>query len=230
MKISICIPTWEQNGFGTQFLKENFERIKSQTYKNFNVIISDHSKNNDIKKLCGEYSKHFEIKYIRNENYYGNSPANTNNSILNADGDIIKIIFQDDFLYSNDALFMIEEKFRNEKCEWLVCGCNHTYDDGNSFDRYMIPEWNDEIILGVNTISSPSVLAFKNNKELLFDEELTIMMDCEMYYKLHNKYDLPYIIKDTLVTNRIHQNQISNIHNGDISTEINYLKIKYNIK
>ena len=50
MKISICIPTWEQYGKGVNFLKNNFDRILTQTYKNFNVIISDHSKNDEIKK------------------------------------------------------------------------------------------------------------------------------------------------------------------------------------
>ena len=40
MKISICIPTWEQYGRGFEFLKNNFKVLLSQTYKNFNVIIS----------------------------------------------------------------------------------------------------------------------------------------------------------------------------------------------
>ena len=39
MKFSICIPTWEQYGRGVEFLKNNFEVLLSQTYKNFNVII-----------------------------------------------------------------------------------------------------------------------------------------------------------------------------------------------
>ena len=67
MKISICIPTWEQYGRGVEFLKNNFEILLSQTYKNFNVIISDHSKDDNIKLLCDEYSNHFEIKYFKNE-------------------------------------------------------------------------------------------------------------------------------------------------------------------
>jgi hypothetical protein len=31
MKISICIPTWEQYGRGVEFLKNNFEQILKQT-------------------------------------------------------------------------------------------------------------------------------------------------------------------------------------------------------
>jgi glycosyltransferase involved in cell wall biosynthesis len=229
MKISICIPTWENHGLGVYFLKRNFESIKSQTYSDFNVVISDHSKNDDIKNLCDEYSTYFEIKYFKNDKNYGNSPHNTNHSILKSDGEIVKIMFQDDFFFSNESLQLIKEKFDNIDCNWLVCGCNHTYDNGQTFIRNMIPRWNDDIIIGVNTISSPSVLSFRKNVECLFDENLVMMMDCEMYYQLYLKFGTPTIVDNILVTNRVHEYQISNQYKGDMSLEIDYIKIKYNL-
>lgn len=229
-KISICIPTWEQYGRGSEFLKNNFERVLTQTYKNFNVIISDHSKNNDINLLCNAYSDKIEIKYFKNENRHGNGPSNTNNSIVNADGDIIKIIFQDDFLYKDNSLESIVDEFKNDDCNWLVSGCNHTHDDGQTFSNFMVPYWNDKIVIGVNTISSPSVLSFRNNRPCLFDEELTMLMDCEMYYQLYVRYGLPKIITDCLVTNRMHPHQISKLYNKNIWSEINHIKIKHKLK
>jgi glycosyltransferase involved in cell wall biosynthesis len=228
MKISICIPTWEQYGHGTEFLKNNFDRFLNQTYKNFNVIISDHSKNDDIKNLCELYSDKFEIKYFSNDKLLGNGPANTNNSIINADGKIIKIMFQDDFFYSNTSLELINEEFKNDECKWLVNGCNHTNDNGKTFYNFMSPLWNDKIPLGVNTISSPSVLSFRNENICLFDEKLTMLMDCEMYYQLYIKYGLPKIITNCLVTNRMHPHQISRLYNQNLESEINYIKTKYN--
>lgn len=229
MKISICIPTWEQYGRGVEFLKNNFEQILKQTYKNFNVIISDHSKDDTIKSLCENYSSQFEIKYFKNEHHLGNGPANTNNSIINADGEIIKIIFQDDFLYQDNCLELIAKEFENDDCNWLVSGCNHTHDDGNTFTNFMVPYWNDNIATGTNTISSPSVLSFRNNNPCLFDEELTMLMDCEMYYQLYIRYGLPKIITDCLVTNRLHQHQISSLYNKDMWSEINHVKNKHKI-
>jgi glycosyltransferase involved in cell wall biosynthesis len=226
MKISICIPTWEQYGRGFEFLKNNFKVLLSQTYKNFNVIISDHSKDNNIKLLCDEYSTHFEIKYFKNETFLGNGPANTNNAIINADGDIIKIIFQDDYLYNKKALELISKEFENEKCMWLVCGCNHTHDDGLTYTNEMIPYWNDSIKKGVNTISSPSVLSFRNNKPCLFDENLTMLMDCDIYYQLYVRYGLPTILPEYLVTNRIHKHQISNLYNQNIWAEKSHVNNK----
>ena len=93
----------------------------------------------------------------------------------------------------------------------------------------MVPRWNDKIIYGVNTISSPSVLSFRKNNSSFFDEDLTMLMDCEMYYQLYIKYGLPKIITDCLTTNRIHQHQISSLYNKDINSEINYVKNKHNI-
>lgn len=229
MKISICIPTWEQYDRGVEFLRNNLERILTQTYKNFNVIISDHSKDDKIKLLCESYSDKLEIKYIKNETLLGNGPANTNNAIINADGDIIKIIFQDDFLYQDNSLEIIAKEFENTECNWLVSGCNHTHDDGKNFSNFMVPYWNDNIATGTNTISSPSVLSFRNNNPCLFDEELTMLMDCEMYYQLYIRYGLPKIITDCLITNRMHQHQISSLYNKDMWSEINHIKIKHNI-
>ena len=229
MKISICIPTWEQYGRGVEFLKNNFEQIIKQTYKNFNVIISDHSKDGNIKSLCDNYSSQIEIKYFKNKNHLGNGPANTNNTIINADGDIIKIIFQDDFLYQDNALDLIIKEFEDKDCNWLVSGCNHTHDDGKSFSNFMVPYWNDKIATGTNTISSPSVLSFRNDKPCLFDEELTMLMDCEMYYQLYIRYGLPKIITDCLITNRMHQHQISSLYNKDMWSEIDHVRTKHNI-
>jgi hypothetical protein len=229
-KISICIPTWEQHGIGKFLLNELLLSIDSQSYRNFNVIISDHSKNDEIKKLCDSYFNSFEIKYFKYEKLYGNGPANTNNSIINADGEIIKIMFQDDIISNKNCFDLIDEKFKSSKCEWLVCGCNHT-SDNISFYNPMIPYWNEKIIYGINTISSPSVLSFKNNKQdnLLFDENLTMLMDCEYYYKLYLKYGLPEVINDILITNRLHEKQISSMYDKNIDDEIVYLKKKYSI-
>lgn len=226
MKISICVPTYEYDGRGVEFLTQLFNSIDNQTYKNFNVIISDHSQNNEIKVLCDEYKNKFEILYIKNENKIGNGPHNTNNAIINSDGDIIKIMFQDDFFVNDNALEKIFQTFNNNDCYWVVNGCCHTY-DGINFDREMIPHWNNDIIFGNNTISSPSVLSIKKDTGCLFDENLVMLMDCDMYYQLYLKYGEPTIINDLLITNRLHDKQISSRYSGDLNEERSYVNRKF---
>ena len=226
MKISICIPTWEQHGHGREFLKEMFESIKVQTFHDFNIVISDHSHNEGIEDLVKQYSEVFEIVYVKNTEKRGNGPANTNNSLRHADGDIIKVMFQDDLLVNENALQIIHDMFKDDDCKWIVNGCSHT-PDGKTFSREMVPSWNDKILEGVNTISSPSVLSIRNDDIPYFDEELVMLMDCEYYHQLYIKHGIPTIVSDILTSNRMHQHQISSMYNKNINDEINYVKQKH---
>lgn len=229
MKISVCIPTWEQYGYGKVFIARALESIKIQTYKNIEIVISDHSKDETIKNVLKDYIGELPIKYVKNTKNYGNGPANTNNCIRNSDGDILKFLFQDDFFFKNNALELIYQKFIEKNTKWVVNGSNHTKDGGKTFFNYMVPKWNDQIPFGINTISSPSVLSIINNKETFFDENLEMLMDCEFYYQLYSKYGLPIIIDEYLVTNSLHANQISSLYKKDLGEEIQIVKNKHNI-
>lgn len=227
-RFSICIPVWEQGGFGIQYLKELLNSITIQSFKDFEIIISDHSKDDVIKHfvlgvLWNDYFPAMTYKrYVEN---YGNGVANLNNALKMANGEVIKIMFQDDFMFDRRCLEKFDKAFQDET-GWAVCGCNHTR-DGVNFERFMIPSWNDKLLEGVNTISSPSVLAFRNENIELFDENLTMLMDVEYYYRLGERYGLPTILEDCLVTNRCHPNQISSRYNGNLEEEIRYCKEKY---
>ncbi len=224
LNISICIPTWEQYGFGRKFLRELLTSIKKQTFTNYNVIISDHSESDGIEEILSEFDMDFI--YVKNETKRGNGPANTNNALKYANGEIIKVMFQDDLFVNNDALQLIHDTYINNDCGWLVSGCNHTT-DGKTFSREMVPSWNDKILEGVNTISSPSVLSFKNNNILYFDEKLVMLMDCEYYHQLFLQYGKPFVLPNILISNRTHKHQISSTYSGNLNDEIKYVKDKY---
>lgn len=224
MRFSIVIPTWEQYGNGVKFLKQLLISIHEQTYDDFEIIISDHSINYEIRNLCDLF-KHLNIRYIRNEKNRGNSPANLNNALKIANGEIIKIMFQDDFFINNNSLNLISNFFNENSCNWIVNGCCHT-NDGINYERFMIPYWNDEILHGVNTISSPSVLSFINDDILFFDENLIMLMDCDYYHSLYTRYGLPCVLPDYLIANRLHKHQISSLYNKNLNDEINIVKNK----
>jgi glycosyltransferase involved in cell wall biosynthesis len=232
-KLSIAIPTWETNGRGVEFLDDLLRTIEIQYFKNFEVVISDHSQNNDILIKCQEFNSKFDIKYFRNENDWGNSPANLNNAISKCSGEVIKIMFQDDFFYDDEALEKIYYALSDSDKMWLLNGTNHTKDGGNSFYWDFYPKFNDNLLEGVNTISSPSVVAFKRQSEIIFDETLVYFMDIDYYYAMQKKYGDPVFYNDILVTNRVHENSISsNISNKKelMSSESQYCFQKYGVK
>lgn len=233
-KISIAVPTWETNGRGEEFLDDLLRTIEIQTFKNFEVVISDHSFDNYLIPKIKEFENKFEIKYLKNTKKRGNSPANLNNALKNCSGEIIKIMFQDDFFYDDEALEKIYYALQDSNKTWLLNGTNHTKDDGNSFYWDLYPEFNDQLLMGVNTISSPTVVSFKNNIDFYFDEKIVYLMDIDFYYGMREKYGDPIFYKDILVTNRFpHSHSISsNILDKEkiLKKESNYCLKKYNIK
>jgi glycosyltransferase involved in cell wall biosynthesis len=195
-------------GLGVKFLRESFDIFTRQTFKDFNVIISDHSQNDDIKDLCDEYSQKFEIKYVKNSENIGSSSANLNNAIKHADGKIIKILFQDDFLFDEKSLEKTVANFDLETDKWLVSACEHSR-DGKNFTRAFYPHYNPKMHLGKNTISSPSVLTIKNDPPLLFDENLIWLMDCDYYRRCYDVFGEPKILNTLTVVNRIGEHQVT---------------------
>lgn len=219
MRFSICIPTWEQHGVGKYYLSDLLVSIYEQTFQDFEIVISDHSKDEEIRDFVGID----RVVYFKNKEGYGNGVINLNNCLKHASGEIIKIMFQDDFMFSSKCLERFDAVF-TEKTEWAVCGCNHTRDMVN-FYQTMVPSWGDRLIEGVNTISSPSVLAIRNEDIELFDEKLTMMMDIDYYLRMHKRQPMT-IISDCLITNRQHPYQISSRYSSDLGAEVIYIKEK----
>lgn len=230
MKISIAIPTWECYGRGAEYLNDLLRTIQIQSHKDFEVCISDHSIDDEVLKEVKQFEEKFEIVYAKNKNDRGNGPANTNKAIEMCSGNIIKVMFQDDFFYDTESLEKIHSEFEKNDDMWLVNGCNHTSDDGYNFYWEMYPSWNNNFLEGVNTISSPSVLSFRKEVDNRFDETLVSFMDCEFYYGMNEKYGQPIFLNDVLISNRVGDYQISsNIKNkAELqSRESEYCKKKY---
>jgi glycosyltransferase involved in cell wall biosynthesis len=72
-KISIAIPAYVKDESDLSYLKESFDKIDEQSFGDYEVVVSDHSKINDLGNLCDEYSTKFNIKYIKN--FYGRELA-----------------------------------------------------------------------------------------------------------------------------------------------------------
>ena len=197
-KVSVCIPAYEMNGRGVKYLNQLLQTIDKQNYSNFEVIISDHSLNDDIKNLALKFNR-LDLKYFKNDKGKGSSSANINNAIDHASGDIIKVMFQDDLFVNPNALEIVSNLLIEK--QWGVCGCVHTKDDENTFFYRKIPEWSEDIIKGINTIGGPSTLFFKKTN-IKFDERLLQYMDTDFYYAMYLKYGLPYIEPRPLICSR----------------------------
>ena len=197
--LSIAIPTYESHGRSEEFARFQFEKFLKQTYKDFEVVISDHSKDDIIKNICEEYKDKLNILYVRNEDGRGLSSYNINNAMKHCRGEIIKFLWFDDFLWDEHSLQYTQEAF-NADTNWLVSACEHTRNDGRTFYRPFYPQYNHEIYLGNNTISSPSVLSIRNTEDkIYFDDRLIWLVDVDYYKRLYNKYGFPKILNKITV-------------------------------
>lgn len=192
-RISICVPTHDIPERGF-FMNRLMSSLESQTFQDFEVVITEE----------------------------GKMAHNTNEAIKRANGEIVKILFMDDYLYSPYALQHIHEEFSGG---WLASGC--IQDDGTVHNPHS-PYYNDDILSGRNTIGSPSVVAFENNDPLLFDENLSWLLDCELYHRLYQRYGQPTILDYLDVAIGVGAHQTTNtMSDEEKMREHNYITEKY---
>ena len=233
MKVSIAVPVFEYYGMGVSVLDDMFRTISQQTIKDFEVVISDHSVNDDIEEYCKFNEYDLNIKYIRNENGRGNPAVNTNNAIDNCTGEIIKIFQQDDFFYDTEALEIMYREMTNSSQKWFVCGAIHTRDDGNTFFNPMLPRWDEKMILEDqhNFIGGVSVLSIKQEVKTRFDPNVKMLLDVDFYHNTMLEYGMPILHLDTLIANRVRDfdSLSSEVKPEDIKREFSYVHKKYDI-
>jgi glycosyltransferase involved in cell wall biosynthesis len=225
MKISIAIPCYEMGGWGYNFLQYSLDILKKQNFLDFEVVVSDHSIDNEIKKTCDK-NKDLNIKYIKNKKNRGSSSANANSAILNSSGEIIKILCQDDYLYGVDAIKNIVVGF-DYKRKWLLSSYLHTQDRKN-FINYHLPKFSNKIYLE-NLVGTHSCLSILNDDPIFFDDNLIWYMDCDYYYRMYKKYNNPVILTEPTVVQFLWSGQVTNTLITDelVKREEEYILNKY---
>ena len=212
-KISVAVPAYVTDFQGVQHLKELIDSVKTQTFTDYEIVVSDNSPNDLIRELCYENS----VRYEKNLEYVGMS-ANSNYVMDLCDGEYIKILHCDDFLYREDALGTIVNALDNSDNYWLVNGFTHTYNTVNFFDP-RIPNYPDHLLVGNNLLGSPSNVTVRNKDLEYFDVNVSTSMDHEWYHRLRMKFGMPLIVENILTVSRQHTNNVTSKLNFDIVIE-----------
>jgi dTDP-4-dehydrorhamnose reductase len=207
---SIAIPTYGYNGKGVEFIDHSLEILSKQTFKDFEVVISDHSIDDTIKTICNKWNDKLVIKYFRNENGRGVISPNINNAMVNCTGKWIKILFQDDYLFGEESLAkhysFIEN---NEDVIWFAVN-THVTSDGKTIDWSFRPKWVDNIWTGNNQLGCPTNITIKNENLLYFDEDLNWLMDVDYYMKMYRNFGPVKILDEFLLVNRVSPERLTN--------------------
>lgn len=154
-KVSIVVPIHDMKN-GHIFLWRLVNSLTEQTFKDWELIITKD----------------------------GKMAENTNAGIKRARGELIKILYLDDYFATDTALAEMVDLF-TPITEWLIVGV----------DSNPNPYWTDDIEQGNNKLGSPSALMFRNHFEqnLLFDERMSWLLDCDLYKRMNKTFGKPYI-------------------------------------
>jgi len=207
-EISVCIPTYEFKGKGVFYLSQIFDSLRTQTFQDFDIVISDHSVDDEIFNFAKDASEEFEITYTKNPNGRGLQAPNTNCAFDNAEGRIIKLIYQDDVFVNDQALEIIHKGFEENDGKWMMHGFAHTV-DGKSTNRPMVPRWTDMMLEGRNLLGSPTCFACLNEAKIHMDESIKLLIDTDLYHRMRYAHGMPIILEDILVANREHPDRMS---------------------
>lgn len=160
----------------------------------------------------------------------GKMAENSNAGIQKAKGELIKILYLDDYFAHDKALETIVKNFKEED-HWLATGCIHQstepdyYEDPHSPH---LPSYTQDIHLGNNRIGSPSVVTLRNGDHMLFDERLSFLLDCDLYKRYYAQYGPPKLINDLNVVIGIHSGQTSaTMPDKEKLSEFEYMRKKY---
>lgn len=209
--ISICIPAYKNE----DFLERLLNSISIQTFKDFEVVVSDDSPNDSLQNLINTYSSIFKIRYSRNDSPLG-SPANWNNAIQLAGGDWIKIMHDDDWFANEQSLSEFAEIAYASDCDFIFSGfVNVDLNNGaksvnvlNSFQKWMLRR-NPLYLFRKNYIGHPSTTLIRNDSEIWFDEKIKWVVDFEFYIRKLYEYKKFCAIQKPLINIGLSKEQIT---------------------
>ena len=191
-KVSIVLPIHNMKN-GAFFLWRCINSIMEQTFKDYEIVITKE----------------------------GSMPVNTNAGIKKARGELVKILYMDDWFAHPNVLWGLVNLFdRYEDVEWHISPC----------DTNPNPELTDDLHLGNNKLGSPSALTLRNHFEdnLLFDEKLSWLLDCDLYKRMRDKFGNPSITAYVDINIGVGDHQVTHLMNDDYKlSEHEYLQKKY---
>lgn len=209
--ISICIPAYKN----TLYIKRLLDSIAIQTFKNFEVIVTDDSPNTEVEQLCNEYYKKLNLKYFKNDTNL-NTPENWNEGIRRATGRWIKLMHDDDWFSQPTSLQHFARAIeKNSDCNFFFSAYANVYEGtGKVQSMFLKPFWkkalskNANILIADNVIGPPSVTLHTNNCNLWYDRNMKYVVDIDFYIRFLEKTKTCYI-NEPLINVGINKAQVT---------------------
>jgi glycosyltransferase involved in cell wall biosynthesis len=191
------------------------DSILIQTYKDFEVIISDDSDDDSVRNLVKEYGSKMLLAYYKNDVSLG-TPSNWNFAISKATGEWIKLIHDDDWFSSAESLAIFADQTRSGN-KFIFSAYTNVYEEegrepGNielsALQKKSI-EQNPDVLLLTNLIGPPSVALIHHTIAQEYDTTLKWRVDSELYTRVLKQNVSFSYIKRPLISIGISESQVT---------------------
>lgn len=186
-KVSICIPAYNQ----PSNLRRALESIFIQTFKDYEVVITDDSPDNSVSIVAAEFGQHANLRYYKNKTRKG-APENWNEAVRLASGEYIKILHHDDWFSDKNSLAeFVNILERNPKADFAFCPSLNCGTDGklryvNTTTEAQIKMLHADpsVLFQGNFIGAPSATIYRRQIDQEFDPRLKWLVDIDFYIRL----------------------------------------------
>jgi glycosyltransferase involved in cell wall biosynthesis len=176
--ISICIPASRR----TDLLKTLLDSIKLQTFTNFEILINDNSPDNSVEELVNSYLNELPIFYVRNEPVVS-AAKNFVKVMQRANAEWIKIMHDDDWFSSENALQLFADAALHSGKDFIFCASNQVWLDYGRTEKKQMLDNSIFCLFYLNVIGHPSVAMHKKDTAIEYDTNFNWVLDIDFYMR-----------------------------------------------
>jgi len=221
-KVSVLVQTYNR----PHYVCEAIDSVLAQTFKDYEIIVIDGSESDETRKVLNKYGD--RIRYVHHDNL--DMAATRNLGVRQAAGELIAIL-EDDDLFMPQKLEKQVALLDNDHSLAFVVSDTYAIDaDGVVLRKIIVSKKNTRGFDGLiqrNFIQIASILLRKKHLEEagLFDENLKIADDWDMWLRLAKKYRFLYH-EEPLSKRRIHAQNSSHRYDDMLQAGLTTIRKK----
>ncbi len=196
--VSICVPAYGQS----ECLRRTLGSIFSQTYKDYEVIVTDDTPGDSVRQVVDEFGDSGHLCYYKNSVRKG-SPENWNEAVSHAEGEYIKIMHHDDWFPHKDCLMRFVSMLDEHPDSCFAFSGALIYDAGEKLKRthsarpFEIERLrkDPQCLFTGNFVGAPSATIYRKTGDIRFDPNLKWVVDIDFYIRLlarNNQFEYSY--------------------------------------
>jgi glycosyltransferase involved in cell wall biosynthesis len=218
--ISICVPTYNR----AKYLHVLFESIERQTFRNFEVVVTDNTRDDSVFEVVNKYKEKFSLRYSKNDTIL-EMGDNWNQGITKATGEWVKIMHDDDWFENEGSLQLFVDAITPD-VNFIFSAFYNWFEENDSRHLEKISGFNMFLLrrspltlLKKNYIGHPSTIMVRRSVMQSFAAHLNWTVDIEFYIRMLYANKFRYIDKP-LICLRMHTGQATKAYFRNPAVEI----------